>query len=97
MAGQTVVEKIATRYAVGLDPGQVARAGDFVTIRPKHIMTHDNTSAVMGKFKTRPRLGGRGSSGSPPQCCHPAAGRMPPPEHATAASAHPASRDFTTF
>ncbi|MHC4786482.1 MAG: homoaconitase [Planctomycetota bacterium] len=52
MGGQTVVEKIATRHTVGLEPGQKVHAGDFVNIRPKHIMTHDNTSAVMGKFKT---------------------------------------------
>lgn len=26
-------------------------AGDFVTIRPKHVMTHDNTGAVIPKFK----------------------------------------------
>ena len=26
-------------------------AGEFIRIRPKHIMTHDNTSAVMAKFK----------------------------------------------
>ncbi len=49
---QTLVEKIATRYAVGLTPGQPVHAGDFVNIRPKHVMTHDNTSAVMSKFKT---------------------------------------------
>jgi homoaconitate hydratase len=49
--GLTIVEKIATRYAVGLRPGQVVRSGDFVTIRPKHVMTHDNTGAVMPKFK----------------------------------------------
>jgi homoaconitate hydratase len=48
---QTLVEKIATRYAVGLEPGQLVRAGDFVTIRPKHVMTHDNTGAVIPKFK----------------------------------------------
>ncbi|MCC6906394.1 MAG: homoaconitase [Phycisphaerales bacterium] len=47
----TLIEKIATRYAVGLKPGQAARQGAIITIRPKHIMTHDNTSAVMGKFK----------------------------------------------
>ncbi|MFO0831788.1 MAG: homoaconitase [Phycisphaerales bacterium] len=47
----TMVEKIATRFAVGLTPGQPARQGDFVTIRPKHVMTHDNTGAVMPKFK----------------------------------------------
>lgn len=52
MAAQTTVEKIATRYAVGLQPGQTVHAGDFVNIRPKHIMTHDNTSAVMAKFRT---------------------------------------------
>lgn len=47
----TLVEKIATRYAVGLAPGQLVRQGDFVTIRPKHVMTHDNTGAVIPKFK----------------------------------------------
>lgn len=47
----TMVEKIATRYAVGLAPGHVVRQGDFITIRPKHVMTHDNTGAVMPKFK----------------------------------------------
>ncbi|MCP3902032.1 MAG: homoaconitase [Planctomycetes bacterium] len=48
----TLVEKIATAHAVGLGPGDVALAGTIVNIRPKHIMTHDNTSAVMGKFKS---------------------------------------------
>lgn len=47
----TTVEKIATRFAVGLAPGQMVRQGDFVTIRPKHVMTHDNTGAVVPKFK----------------------------------------------
>jgi homoaconitate hydratase len=50
MANLTLVEKIATRYAVGLKPGQVVRSGNFVTIRPKHIMTHDNTGAVIPKY-----------------------------------------------
>ncbi|MBL8747406.1 MAG: homoaconitase [Phycisphaerae bacterium] len=49
----TLVEKIATRFAA---PGSLplntpARQGDFLTIRPKHVMTHDNTGAVMPKFK----------------------------------------------
>src|SRR6266536_2113555 len=48
---QTLIENIATRYAVGLEPGQLVHAGDFVTIRPKHVMTHDNTGAVIPKFK----------------------------------------------
>src|SRR6185295_15901137 len=47
----TFVEKIAIRFAVGLKPGEVVRSGDFVTIRPKHVMTHDNTGAVVPKFK----------------------------------------------
>src|SRR5918912_4068742 len=49
--GQTVVEKIATTCAVGLEPGQLVYSGDFLTIRPKHVMTHDNTGAVIPKFK----------------------------------------------
>src|SRR5438477_4832413 len=48
---QTLVKKIATRSAVGLEPEQFVRSGDFVTIRPKHVMTHDNTGAVIPKFK----------------------------------------------
>src|SRR6476646_8997087 len=48
--GQTIVEKIAqTHLAEG--PNRPLRTGDFVSIRPFHVMTHDNTSAVMSKFK----------------------------------------------
>ncbi|MDZ4754471.1 MAG: homoaconitase [Phycisphaerae bacterium] len=47
----TLVEKIATRHAEGLKPGEVVRSGDFVSIRPKHVMTHDNTGAVIPKFR----------------------------------------------
>jgi len=47
----TLVEKLATSHAVGLAPGQSVRSGDFITIRPKHVMTHDNTGAVIPKFK----------------------------------------------
>ena len=47
---QTIVEKIAqTHLAEG--PSRPLRAGDFVSIRPRYVMTHDNTSAVMSKFK----------------------------------------------
>ncbi|MBN2562915.1 MAG: homoaconitase [Phycisphaerae bacterium] len=52
MSGQTLIEKIAQRYAVGLEPGQVVRAGDFLTVRPAHVMTHDNTAAVIPKFES---------------------------------------------
>ena len=48
---QTVIEKIVQAHAVGLDAGQEVHAGDYVTLVPDHVMTHDNTSAVMGKFK----------------------------------------------
>jgi len=47
---QTRIEKIVQRYAVGLEPGQFVRAGDLLAIRPKHVMTHDNTGAVIPKF-----------------------------------------------
>jgi homoaconitate hydratase len=48
--GQTIVEKVSqTHMAEG--PGRPLRAGDFLSIRPDHVMTHDNTSAVMKKFK----------------------------------------------
>jgi homoaconitate hydratase len=47
---QTIVEKIAqTHLAEG--PSRPLRAGDFLSIRPHRVMTHDNTSAVMSKFK----------------------------------------------
>jgi homoaconitate hydratase len=47
---QTITEKIAqTHMAEG--PSRPLRAGDFLSIRPHCVMTHDNTSAVMSKFK----------------------------------------------
>ena len=49
--GLTLVEKIAGRHADGLAPGTQVRSGDFVSIRPRHVMTHDNTGAVIPKFK----------------------------------------------
>ncbi len=50
----TLIEKIATRFAApgSLPPNTPARQGDFLTICPKHVMTHDNTGAVMPKFKS---------------------------------------------
>jgi homoaconitate hydratase len=49
--GLTLVEKIAARHADGLSPGTLVRSGDFISIRPRHVMTHDNTGAVIPKFK----------------------------------------------
>lgn len=48
--GQNLVEKIVQRHAVDLEAGQVVRMGDFVAVRPAHVMTHDNTAAVMAKY-----------------------------------------------
>jgi len=47
---QTVVEKLAQAH-LAEGPNRPLRTGDFVSIRPTHIMTHDNTSAVMKKFQ----------------------------------------------
>jgi len=49
--GQTVVEKIAQLHMTE-GPNRPLRAGDFVSIHPFHVMTHDNTAAVMKKFKS---------------------------------------------
>ncbi|HYE25389.1 MAG TPA: homoaconitase [Clostridia bacterium] len=49
--GQTIVEKIAKQHMTE-GPSRPLRAGDFVSLRPAHILTHDNTSAVIKKFKS---------------------------------------------
>ncbi|RMH01393.1 MAG: homoaconitase [Planctomycetota bacterium] len=47
---QNAVEKIVQAHAVGLEPGHEVRSGEYVTVRPRHVLTHDNTAAVMLKF-----------------------------------------------
>ncbi|MGD2154821.1 MAG: homoaconitase [Gemmatimonadales bacterium] len=47
--GQTIVERIAQRH-LSEGPDRPLRAGDVVSLRPRHVMTHDNTAAVMKKF-----------------------------------------------
>lgn len=49
-APQTIIEKVVQKYAVGLPEGKVVKAGDYVMIRPEHVMTHDNTGPVISKF-----------------------------------------------
>src|SRR6056297_625979 len=44
-----LVEKIARRHAVDADKKDIS-AGNIISIKPKHVMTHDNTLAVMTKF-----------------------------------------------
>ncbi len=49
--GRTIAEKIAAAHLTSGPAGREVRAGDFVTVRPKHVMTHDNTAAVLKKFR----------------------------------------------
>lgn len=49
---QTLTEKIVQRHATGLPEGKLVRSGDYITFRPQHCMTHDNTSPVSQKFKS---------------------------------------------
>ncbi len=49
---QNLIEKIAQRFAVGLSDEHCVQAGDFLTMRPAHVMTHDNTAAVIPKFQS---------------------------------------------
>ena len=44
-----MIEKVVQKYAVGLPAGKVIKAGDYVMIRPEHVMTHDNTGPVISK------------------------------------------------
>ncbi|KAA3631090.1 MAG: homoaconitase, partial [Calditrichaeota bacterium] len=52
MSKQNLVEKIAQQFAVGLDNGHIVKSGDYLSISPAHVMTHDNTGAVIPKFKS---------------------------------------------
>lgn len=49
---QNLVEKIVQRFAVNLKPDIKVQSGDYITIQPAHVMTHDNTGAVIPKFKS---------------------------------------------
>jgi homoaconitate hydratase len=49
---QTVTEKIVQAHAVDLPAGAEVLTGDMVAVRPFHVMTHDNTGAVLPKFRS---------------------------------------------
>ncbi len=49
---QNLVEKIAQKFAVGLDEGHEVQSGDYLSIQPAYVMTHDNTGAVIPKFQS---------------------------------------------
>ena len=48
----TLIEQIASSHAVGAPTPAPARSGDYIQIRPRHILTHDNTASVLSKFKS---------------------------------------------
>ncbi|HDT12016.1 MAG TPA: homoaconitase [Candidatus Marinimicrobia bacterium] len=47
--GQNLIEKVVQRHAVG--SGDAVKSGDYVRLHPRHVMTHDNTGAVIPKFR----------------------------------------------
>ncbi len=49
---QNYIEKIAQKYAVDLDDGHIVHSGDYLSIQPAYVMTHDNTGAVIPKFRS---------------------------------------------
>lgn len=52
---QTLIEKIAQSAvadAAGLEKNHEVHAGDYLSIKPAYVMTHDNTGAVIPKFKS---------------------------------------------
>ncbi|KAI5964939.1 LYS4 [Candida margitis] len=48
--GQNLTEKIVQKYAVNLPPQKLVHTGDYVTIKPAHCMSHDNSWPVATKF-----------------------------------------------
>ncbi|QPG74548.1 mitochondrial Homoaconitase [Brettanomyces nanus] len=48
--GQNVIEKIVQDYSVDLPKGKLVHSGDYVTIKPAYVMTHDNSWPVAMKF-----------------------------------------------
>ncbi|EEB06531.1 homoaconitate hydratase Lys2 [Schizosaccharomyces japonicus yFS275] len=47
---QNVTEKIVQKFAKDLPADKYVRSGDYVTIKPKHCMSHDNSWPVALKF-----------------------------------------------
>jgi homoaconitate hydratase len=49
--GLTFVESVVASHAVGGLAHRPPKAGDIVWLRPKKLMTHDNSSAVLARFR----------------------------------------------
>ncbi|MEA1985872.1 MAG: homoaconitase [Candidatus Marinimicrobia bacterium] len=45
---QNLIEKIVQKYST---EKKEVKSGDYVSIKPEHILTHDNTGAIIPKFK----------------------------------------------
>lgn len=50
LRGQNLTEKIVQKYAVGLPKEKQVFSGDYVSIKPAHCMSHDNSWPVATKF-----------------------------------------------
>lgn len=50
LSGQNLTEKIVQNYAVNLPKGKLVHSGDYVSIKPAHCMSHDNSWPVALKF-----------------------------------------------
>jgi homoaconitate hydratase len=48
---QNLIEKIVQKY---VNNKNKVYSGDYVSIKPKHILTHDNSAAVINKFNKLP-------------------------------------------
>ena len=48
---QNFIEKIAQKSAVNTKTGTKIHSGDYIMIQPQYVMTHDNTGAVIPKFR----------------------------------------------
>jgi homoaconitate hydratase len=47
---QNLVEKIAQKFAVNFPVEREIHSGDYISVKPAYVMTHDNTGAVIPKF-----------------------------------------------
>ncbi len=49
---QNFIEKIVQKYAVDINKNEEVHSGEIISVRPAYVMTHDNTGAVIPKFKS---------------------------------------------
>lgn len=50
LRGLSLTEQIVARHAIGTAAAAAVRSGAFASVRPRFVMTHDNTAAVMSKY-----------------------------------------------